>query len=203
MRLGVTLATPVRRAGSGDSPLGNLFADAYRAGLPGADVAINNTSGGLRADLPSGPLTFGSVFEVMPFDNRLVAFHLTGAELRTVLANQISRNAALLGMSGVHARVTCERGVVTVGLVRPDGAPITDADRLLVATSDFLATGGDSIFTPVTPANGFAIVRDIGLVRDVVVDWFKQRGGTLREEQLVSPTNLRWTLPGKAPVTCR
>ncbi len=201
--LGVTLATPVRRAGSGDSPLGNLFADAYRAGMPGADVAINNTSGGLRADLPAGPLTYGSVFEVMPFDNRLVAFHLTGAELRTVLATQISRNAALLGMSGVHARVTCERGAVSVGMLRPNGVPIADTDRLLVATSDFLATGGDSIFVPVTPSNGFNIARDIGLVRDVVVVALKERGGTLREEQLVSTTNPRWTLPGKAPVTCR
>ena len=201
--LGVTLATPVRRAGSGDSPLGNLFADAYRAGMPGADVAINNTSGGLRADLPAGPLTFGSVYEVMPFDNRLVAFHLTGAELRTVLATQISRVSALVGISGVHARVTCERGAVRVGMLRPNGAPITDTERLLVATSDFLATGGDGIFTPVTPAGGFAIVHDQGLVRDVVVDALKQRGGTLREEQLISTTNPRWSLPGKAPLTCR
>ena len=203
MLLGVTLAAPIRRAGAGDSPLGNLFADAYRAGMPGADVAINNTSGGLRADLPSGPLTYGSVFEVMPFDNRLVAFHLTGAELRTVLTAQISRNAALLGISGVHARVTCERGAVNVGMLRPNGAPIADTERLLVATSDFLATGGDAIFSPVTPPDGFAVVRDIGLVRDVVVDSLKHRGGTLREEQLISTTNPRWSLPGKAPVTCR
>ena len=75
-----------RRRGIADSPLGNLFTDAYRAGVPGADVSINNTSGGLRADLPAGPLTYGAVFEVMPFDNRLVTFHLTGAELRKVLA---------------------------------------------------------------------------------------------------------------------
>ena len=203
MLLGVTLATPVRRAGAGDSPLGNLFADAYRAGMPGADVAINNTSGGLRADLPSGPLTYGAVFEVMPFDNRLVAFYLTGAELRTVLTTQISRNAALLGISGVHARVTCERGAVNVGMLRPNGSPIADTERLLVATSDFLATGGDAIFSPVTPPDGFAIVRDIGLVRDVVVDSLSHRGGTLREEQLVSTTNPRWSLPGKAPITCR
>ena len=201
--LGVTLSTPIRRAGSGDSPLGNLFADAYRAGVPGADVSINNTSGGLRTDLPAGPLTYGSVFEVMPFDNRLVAFYLSGAELRRVLATQISRNSALLGMSGVHAHVTCDRGAVAVGMLRPNGSPIADTERLLIATSDFLATGGDGIFVPVTPANGFDVVRDIGLVRDVVVDSLKQRGGTLREEQLVSTPNPRWSLTGKAPVTCR
>jgi 5'-nucleotidase len=201
MPLGVMLPGPIRRAGTGDSPLGNLFADAYRTGAPGADVAINNTSGGLRADLPAGPLTYGAVFEVMPFDNRLVTFHLTGAELRTVLATQISRNPALVGISGVLARVTCQRGTVNVGMLRPNGAPIADNERLLVATSDFLATGGDGIFVPVTPPDGFA-VRDIGLLRDVVVDTLRERGGTLREDQLVDPANPRWTLPGKPPVVC-
>jgi 5'-nucleotidase len=201
--LGVTLATPVRRAGSPDSPLGNLFTDAYRAAVPGADVSINNTSGGLRADLPAGPLTYGSVFEVMPFDNRLVAFHLTGAELRTVLTAQISRVPALVGVSGLRLRVTCERGAVNVGMLRPDGAPISDTERLLVATTDFLATGGDNIFVPVTPPGGFAIEQDVALVRDVVVDSLRKRGGTLREDQLLDTANPRWTLPGKAPVTCR
>jgi 5'-nucleotidase len=201
MPLGVMLPGPIRRAGTGDSPLGNLFADAYRTGAPGADVSINNTSGGLRADLPAGPLTYGAIFEVMPFDNRLVTFHLTGAELRTVLATQISRNAALVGISGVHARVTCERGMVNVGMRRPNGAPIADTERLLIATSDFLATGGDGIFVPVTPPDGFT-VRDIGLLRDVVVDTLRRRGGTLREDQLVNPANPRWTLPGKPPVVC-
>jgi 2',3'-cyclic-nucleotide 2'-phosphodiesterase (5'-nucleotidase family) len=202
MPLGVTLATPVRRAGTPDSPLGNLFTDAYRAAVPGADVSINNTSGGLRADLPPGPLTYGSVFEVMPFDNRLVVFHLTGAELRTVLATQIARVPALVGVSGLQLRVTCERGVVNVGMLRPNGMPVTDTERLRIATTDFLATGGDNIFAPVTPKDGFTIEQDIGLVRDVVVDSLRKRGGTLREDQLVDPANPRWVLPGRAPVTC-
>jgi 2',3'-cyclic-nucleotide 2'-phosphodiesterase (5'-nucleotidase family) len=200
--LGVTLATPVRRAGTPDSPLGNLFTDAYRAAVPGADVSINNTSGGLRADLPPGPLTYGSVFEVMPFDNRLVAFRLTGAELRGILATQIARVPALVGISGLQLRVTCERGVVNVGMLRPNGMAVTDTERLLIATTDFLATGGDNIFVPVTPKDGFTLEQDIGLVRDVVVESLRKRGGTLREDQLVDPNNPRWVLPGKAPVTC-
>jgi 5'-nucleotidase len=202
MPLGVTLATPIRRAGTPDSPLGNLFTDAYRAAVPGADVSINNTSGGLRADLPPGPLTYGSVFEVMPFDNRLVTFRLTGAELRMVLASQIARVPALVGVSGLQLRVTCQRGVVNVGMLRPNGTAVTDTERLLIATTDFLATGGDNIFVPVTPKDGFTLEQDIGLVRDVVVNSLRKRGGTLREDQLVDPANPRWVLPGKAPVTC-
>jgi 5'-nucleotidase len=205
MPIGVTLSTPIRRAvtASGDSPLGNLFTDAYRAGVPGADVSINNTSGGLRSDLPAGPLTYGSVFEVMPFDNRLVAIRLTGAELRRVFAAQITRVPALVGISGVHVHVTCERGAVNVAMLRPNGAAVADSERLLVATTDFLATGGDNIFAPVTPPDGFTLEHDIGLVRDVVVDSLRKRGGTLREDQFVDAANPRWTLPGRAPITCR
>jgi 5'-nucleotidase len=196
MLLGVTLATPVRRAGSGDSPLGNLFTDAYRAGIPGADVSINNTSGGLRADLPAGPLTYGSVFEVMPFDNRLVAFHLTGAELRKVLATQMTRVAGARRVVG-RARAGHVRGRCSVvALLRPNGAPVSDGERLLVATTDFLATGGDSIFAPSRHQDGFSLVHDIGLVRDIVVDSLRKRGGTLREDQLVDPANPRWCYRG-------
>jgi 5'-nucleotidase len=57
--LDVTLDTPVRRL-TPESPLSNLFTDALLASMPGADVALHNASGGLRADLPAGPLTYSS-----------------------------------------------------------------------------------------------------------------------------------------------
>jgi 5'-nucleotidase len=200
--LGITLATPVRRVGTGDSPLGNLFTDAYLAAVPGAEVSFNNTSGGLRTDLPAGPLTFGAVFEVMPFDNRVIAFHLTGAELRRVLAAQVRGRSPLVGLAGLRIRVTCQRGAVDVALLRPNGAPVRDDERVLVATTDFLATSIGGIFEPVTPAGGFTIVHDAGTARDVVVEALRKRGGTLREEQLVDPASPRWTLPAPQPVTC-
>ena len=58
---------------SSESPLGNLFVDAIRDAFPGADAAVNNNGrGGLRADLSPGPLTYGALYDVFPFDNRLV-----------------------------------------------------------------------------------------------------------------------------------
>jgi 5'-nucleotidase len=200
--LGVTLDTPVHIAEAGNSPLGNLFTDAYLAAVPGADVAINNTDGGLRTDLPAGPLTYGAVFEVMPFDNRLVSFRLTGAELRTVLETQLRAGAPLVGVAGLRARATCRGGAIHVALLRPNGARVRDSERLLVATTDFLATGGDRIFEPVTPSGGFAIVHDAGEARDIVVEWLRKRGGTLREDQLIDAANPRWVLPGPQPLTC-
>ena len=58
--LRAVLDTPMRREAGLESPLGNLFADALLESSAGADLAVtNNRIGGLRADLPAGPLTFG------------------------------------------------------------------------------------------------------------------------------------------------
>ena len=202
--VGITLATPIRRVtGKGESALGNLVEAAYLAAMPGADVVINNTDGALRADLPAGPLAYGAVFETMPFDNRLVAFRLRGADVRRMVTVWVrDRVPALPGLAGLRARVSCRGSALDVALLRPDGAPVRDDERLLVAAPDFLATGGDRIFEAVTPPDGFAIERDAGAVRDVIVEALRARGGILREDGLVDPANPHWILPGPRPVTC-
>lgn len=106
-------------------------------------------------------------------------------------------------LAGLRVRVTCQGGALDVVLLRPDGVPVRDDERVLVATTDFLATGGDGIFESVSPPGGFAIDDDAGTARDVVVEALRKRGGTLREDQLIDPANPRWALPGPQPVTCR
>src|SRR5688572_15056579 len=88
-RLGVLVDGAIRRGHPFQSALGNMFVDALRESMPGADVALNNVRGGLRADLPSGPLTYGAVFGMIPFDNRVATIRLTGAQLRLVLTEQL------------------------------------------------------------------------------------------------------------------
>ena len=107
--LGVVLDSPIGRAGDLESALGNLFADALREET-GADIAFNNNlRGGLRADLPAGPLTFGSFYDVFPFDNRLLTVRVTGAALAQSLIDEVRRGRrGALGLSGVHARVNCQ-----------------------------------------------------------------------------------------------
>ncbi len=73
-------ARTLTRGRGGESTLGDLVADAMRAEAK-ADMAFTN-SGGLRADLPAGTITRGSVYEVIPFDNTLVMVRLTGARVR-------------------------------------------------------------------------------------------------------------------------
>jgi 5'-nucleotidase len=201
--IGMVLDEPVRRAGRVESPLGNLVTDALRASVPGADVAINNTSGGLRADLPPGPLTYGALFEVLPFDNLLVSIRLTGAELRKVFAAALQRTRALPGISGIRVRAACAAGAPAVTMLRPSGEAIRDSDRLVIATMDFLATGGDGILTPVMPPDGFPLTTTGSLARDEIAGWLRRRGGRLREEDLITPANPRWQYSETLPIDCR
>lgn len=193
--LGVVLDTPIPRSGEAESPLGNLFADAQRA-RTGADVAINNNvRGGLRADLrsdlPGGALTFGRLYDVFPFDNRLVTLTLSGADLRTVLTEEVLRNRrGALGISGARVRVGCsETGGLAVEVLHPSGQPVGPDERLVVAAMDSMVLG--AVFASVRPPE-FAVAEGAPVMREVVEDWLHERGGHLAATQFVNPNDPRW-----------
>src|SRR5262245_2124227 len=83
--LGVSASTPIEREYGRESALGNLFADMMLEATPGADAAMTN-GGGLRANLPGGALTFGDLYEAMPFDNYMVRLRLNGQEFAHIVA---------------------------------------------------------------------------------------------------------------------
>jgi 5'-nucleotidase len=75
-----------------ESPAGNLIADAQLAAssspTTGAAVAAFMNPGGVRADFPSGNITYGAAFNVQPFGNNLVTITLTGEQLYRMLKSQ-------------------------------------------------------------------------------------------------------------------
>lgn len=185
--VGIVLETSLTRTGAGlESPLGNLFADAFRAAVPGADAAIGMGArrGGLRTDLPAGALTRGPLYDVFPFDNRVVALMLTGTQLRQVLAREVSRRRrGLPGVSGIRVRVTCAGERPEIEIVRSSGARIDPAEMLVVATTDsFGARARGGVRATVTAT--------APLVRDAVAGWLTARGGRLRAADLADPP--RW-----------
>jgi 5'-nucleotidase len=195
--LGVILDTPLPRSpieATLESPLGNLFTNVLVQSVPGADIAINNTGGGIRGDLAAGPLTYGALFQIYPFDNMIVRFNLPGAVLRNVLATRADAGF-LPGIAGLHAVVKCVAGAMQVDLKRPDGRSVADDERLTIVTTDFLATGGDDIFAAALLPEPLK-VEDTGIAyRDAVAEWFKKRGGRLRDTDLIDRENPRWSMP--------
>ena len=63
-------------------------------------------AGGVRVDLPAGPLDYGRLYTALPFDNRLVTVHMRGAALREVIARSAREDGGTLGISGVRASVS-------------------------------------------------------------------------------------------------
>ena len=197
--LGVVVARKVKRSYEEESPLGNLFADALKSAVPGADVGLQN-GGGIRADLDEGPLTYGDVYEVFPFDNRLVVVRTTGGTLRAMVTRNLSRTrGAVLSLAGVRVVGACGKDGATVRLVRDDGRAIADDEKIVVATNDFLASGGDGFV-----ADPLQVEDDGRLVRDVVVDAVKKRGPILTgdDASLLDPKKPRVQLPVRGALKC-
>jgi 2',3'-cyclic-nucleotide 2'-phosphodiesterase/3'-nucleotidase len=87
------------------------------------------------------------LFEAMPFDNLVAKIRLTGAELKTVIAAHLQHDAhGLISISGIHVVARCGKAGLQLQLTRESGKAVSDRERLLLATSDYLATGGDGLF---------------------------------------------------------
>ena len=189
--LGIVLETPLARNPNGlESPLGNLFADAILAAVPGADVAIGLGArrGGLRADLPAGVLTRGPLYDVFPFDNHVVSLSLTGAQLRQVLTDQVARRRrGLPSVSGFRVRVTCEEDRPDLEIVRSSGVKIDPTETLIVSTTDFFARRARFSSHPIPPETPLTSAT---LVRNAAAAWLTARGGQLRGTSLIDPP--RW-----------
>ena len=163
---------------------------------------IHNVGGGIRADLPQGDLTYGAVYEMFPFDNVVVKLDLSGAELREVLGRQVLRPDRRAGIAGIRVFATCDDDKLDVTMLRPDSSEIEDQEMLVVTTNNFLATGGDDIFTTVIPEDGFPIADDLLLVREAIADWMRERGGKLNAETFSDSDNPKWNTPGPIPTSC-
>jgi 2',3'-cyclic-nucleotide 2'-phosphodiesterase (5'-nucleotidase family) len=201
--LGVVLDSAVRRSYREESALGNLFADLMRAARPGADVAITN-GGGLRADLPAGPLTYGALYQAMPFDNRFAKVKLTGEQLGRIIAANMKSGGGIFSLSGMRAQVRCRGSEIEVTLRRASGARVRDSDRLVLVTSDFLAAGGDGMLADAGLAESAIRFESGANIRDAMAEALRARGGRISgdDRRLRDPDRPRVALPGPRPVQC-
>ena len=179
-KLGVTIASDIKRGYDQESALGNLFADLMREERSDADVTLMN-GGGIRQNLDKGELTYGDVFEMMPFDNRFAEATMTVAELRAVLERNLSssKKGGVLSISGPRVTVTCNKdGNASVTLVDAQGKFWPDAKKVKVVTTDFVALGGDG---GLGVDEARVTVDEGDPVREHLVRAFKKRAGqTLR-----------------------
>ncbi|MBN6187969.1 bifunctional 2',3'-cyclic-nucleotide 2'-phosphodiesterase/3'-nucleotidase [Aneurinibacillus sp. BA2021] len=123
----------------GDVALGNLIADGMKAAM-NADFALMN-GGGVRADLPAGNVTFGDLFAVQPFGNVLNKVTLSGADLETVLNNQITDRGLDFHIAGFTYTYTYDNATKTgkvVDIFLPDGKRIERDKEYTVVVNNYM-----------------------------------------------------------------
>lgn len=139
----------------------------------GADVALTN-GGGIRASIEQGPISVGDIQTVLPFGNYIVTVSLTGEQLKQAIEN------GLPGVDGEGLEVIGKKiqvaGIqVTYDPAKPagsrivsitkDGKEIEDNATFVVATNDFMQTGGDEYTSLHQPIQNEFSALDEALIR--------------------------------------
>jgi 5'-nucleotidase / UDP-sugar diphosphatase len=133
--------------------MGNLVADAMldRVADQGVDIAIQN-GGGLRASIDAGEVTMGEVVSVLPFQNTLATFDLSGAGVVAALENGVSqveegagRFPQVAGLRYTWDPAQPPGSRIAEVLVRDGGdwAPIDPEASYGVVSNNFMRGGGD------------------------------------------------------------
>lgn len=196
--LGVTVTERFTRSRSGESPLGNLLADAMLASRPNADLAILN-GGGVRADFPAGALTYGSLYETFPFDNRYAEIRLTGLELRSIVEANLAGGGGTLIFAGIRVEAQCRGSELRVVLKDSRGRRIRDNQTLLAVTSDYLALTPSFRGLPEENVN----IEGGAPIREAIAEYFRQRGGEIAPGEFHNQSRPRFDLPSERPVRCQ
>lgn len=134
--------------------MGNLVADAMldRVADQGVTIAIAN-SGGLRASIDAGDVTMGEVLTVLPFQNTLSTFQVSGQTVIDALENGVSQVEEVKGrfpqVAGLKftwdSSVAPNEGRVMDVMVMKDGAwaPIDPAATYTLVSNNYVRGGGD------------------------------------------------------------
>jgi 2',3'-cyclic-nucleotide 2'-phosphodiesterase (5'-nucleotidase family) len=221
-RIGETLVD-LRKDGGGDL-LGNLAADALRSGAGGSlktRYALQN-AGGLRIpEIPAGPITYGQIFDLYPFDNEQVVLSLAPSQVRDALEAVLHAGKAPMRVSGLRYVIDWDRfGAGADPKRAPAGAIVTrmvddESGEVLcetkscseqscetacaqgpqpVSLTDFLVNGGDGLRLPPDAPKRMAGA----LARDILVAYVKEHRPLTAGLLGVSGGGRRWVEHGSA-----
>lgn len=166
--------------------MGNLVADAMldRVKDQGVTIAISN-SGGIRSSIEAGKVTMGDVLGVLPFQNTLSTFEISGAGVIAALENGVSQVEEVKGrfpqVAGLKfvwdASVAPNEGRIIEVMVADGDAwvAIDPAKTYGVVTNNYVRGGGDGykIFST-DGMNAYDFGPDLA---DVMADYMAAKGG--------------------------
>ena len=165
-----------------ETPLGNLIADSmlWYTKYLGVDFALQN-GGGIRADLPKGPITKGAIHATLPFDNSVVVLTLKGSTVQVLcdyMATISSGEGAFpqvsdgLSLTIDNLAKRCEKILI-------NGEPLKVNRDYRVATNSYLAAGGDGYRMLLNAIDKYDCAI---LEREVLTKYIRHLGGTIKPQ---------------------
>ena len=168
--------TQDKSKGKWQTNIGNLLAEiTFELGNPlfqkrehkNIDICLLN-NGGIRAIIPKGDVTTRTAYEVMPFENSLVIVGLTGKEIKTLAEYFIKEKKPhpLYGM-----KIYIDKTTLAINKIEINNQALVENQTYYVATSDYLANGGDNM----TFFKESKIKFDLEYkLRNMLIDYFKK-----------------------------
>jgi len=155
--------------GKPQSLLTNFTADAmldYASGLWGTvDFAVMNV-GGIRNTLNQGNISVGDMYEIYPFNNRLVLLELRGKAVKEFF--NFVAEAGGVGLSKNLEVVIKNKAVESLKI----GGKAVDENKIYrVATIDYLAEGNDGM---IAFTKAVKVTDSNRLLRDILIEYVKK-----------------------------
>jgi len=163
--------------------MGNIIADAMldRVKSQGIQIAIQN-GGGIRASIDAGDVTMGEVLTVLPFQNTLSTFQVSGATILEALENGVSQHEEGAGrfpqVAGMKFTfdVSQEPGsrISDVMVMEGDAyVPIDPGKTYGVVSNNYVRNGGDGYKMFVAAQNVYDFGPDLA---EVTADYMAKMG---------------------------
>jgi len=168
------LKTDWRRGHGGqESNMGNWQCDVM-VDFAKADIAFQN-AGGIRKDLPAGPITLRDIWEVNPFGNEFVTFSVSGKRLREMLVFMERKGREYCHVGGLRYKYDdAEIGDGQL-LVTVQGQALDPGRQYSVVTNNYLAGHLDKYFGISASEVEFDPVYPVAVDREVFIDYIRKQ----------------------------
>ncbi len=156
--------------------LNNFIADIIRTETSkktGIDIdfAFTNISGLRIPFIAKGDIATGKLFELLPFDNMIVAAKIKGATLKQVIEKIASKGGEAI--SGFKIVISADKKLISANY---KNIPIDFSRDYTIATNDFLFNGGDDY--TIFGKNVLKVYPVAIPIRDMVINHIKKLTAT-------------------------
>ena len=170
-----------------EMPIGNFIADSIKH-YAKTDIALVN-GGDIRGDKSynkGAAITRRDIATELPFRKRITKLNVTGEQLREALENSVSQveqaKGRFLQVSGLSFTYTLEKSAnERIQTVHVNGQPLDLQKIYTVATSSYLANGGDGYRVFLNAQHHQQNIQKSPLMSDIVTRMIQQQA-TIRPE---------------------